>query len=176
MTQTHDYIEKKADKKGDNIVLIGMMGCGKSTVGKALARALSYTFVDMDEAIEAQEGMSIPEIFEMKGETYFRQCESAFLKNNHGQGIVLSTGGGIVKKSDHKALLQAIGRVIYLQGTHETLSDHLSGESENRPVLKKQGIGELLAERHPLYNAFSNDIIIIDDKDIETIVAEIMMK
>ncbi|MEG6588982.1 shikimate kinase, partial [Paenibacillus barengoltzii] len=96
-----------------NIVLIGMMGTGKSTVGSLLAAATGKTFVDLDQRIVREAGRSIPDIFAAEGEAYFRDLESAALRNTlQEQGIVLATGGGAVLREANRLAMRGGGLVV----------------------------------------------------------------
>ena len=102
-------------KRGDNIVLIGYMGAGKTTVGKALAKKLGYEFIDTDLYIEAQEGMTIPDIFEKKGEAYFRALETDVIRKlREKTHCVIATGGGLPLRKENSDLLKEVGTVYYL--------------------------------------------------------------
>ncbi len=138
-----------------NISLIGMMGCGKSTIGKILSDYMGLSFVDMDSLIVDRESMPITEIFELKGEDYFRQVEKQvlneiLLKDNQ----VISTGGGVVKLEENLSILKEKSKVFYLDVPTDILYDRVKNNSD-RPLLKdvdmKDKIDRLLEERLPLY-------------------------
>lgn len=138
-----------------NISLIGMMGSGKTTIGKLLAKELSYSFVDTDSLIVEKENRSINDIFANSGESYFRNAESNILKealNNQNQ--IISTGGGIIKKNENIKLLKEKSLVIYLKANEETLFNRLK-EDTTRPLLNvsdiKEKINVLLTERQAQY-------------------------
>ncbi|MDX8413666.1 MAG: shikimate kinase, partial [Mariprofundales bacterium] len=88
-------------------VLVGLMGCGKSSIGRRLAKAMACSLIDLDDTIVAQAGCSIPEIFATHGEGYFRDLETAVLRDALKQPAVIATGGGIVLRKENRALLQA---------------------------------------------------------------------
>lgn len=119
--------------------LIGFMGAGKTTLGHAAADALGYTFLDLDDLIEKREAKSIRDIFEEKGEAYFRQLESNLLKSliflPPAQYIV-ATGGGTPCFQDNMTWMKRHGKVIYLNPSVEELSERLYREMEKRPILK----------------------------------------
>ncbi len=119
----------------NNIVLIGFMGAGKSTVGKALAARFEFNFVDADEAIEKEEQRSISEIFSQDGETHFRQLEADFIKNQF-HNVVLATGGGMPCHHENIDRLKTIGTTIYLQASPENLAQRLWLERKRRPLIK----------------------------------------
>ena len=138
-----------------NISLIGMMGSGKTTIGKLLAKELSYSFVDTDFLIVEKENRSINDIFSNSGESYFRNAESNILKealNNQNQ--IISTGGGIIKTNENIKLLKEKSLVIYLKANEETLFNRLK-EDTTRPLLNvsdiKEKINVLLTERQAQY-------------------------
>lgn len=143
----------------DTVVLIGFMGCGKTSLGKYAARTLGMGFVDTDEAIEAQTGCSIPQIFAKRGEEEFRRIESEILQRcciTGGQ--VVATGGGIVKSPENIALLRRYGaRTIWLKVSPEEVYDRLKSD-ESRPLLadvqgaqRLERIRRLMQEREELY-------------------------
>src|ERR1044071_5930811 len=122
-------------KRGNDIVLIGFMGAGKSSVGRTLARLTGLPRFDTDELVAAQFGLTIPEIFAKHGEEKFREDETAALENlsDKGQAIIV-TGGGIVLRPENVARLRELGRVFYLSADEETLFARIS-RSGTRPVL-----------------------------------------
>ncbi len=138
-----------------NISLIGMMGSGKTTIGKLLAKELSYSFVDTDSLIVEKENRSINDIFANSGESYFRNVEANILKEAlNDQNQIISTGGGIIKKNENIKLLKEKSLVIYLKANEETLFNRLK-EDTTRPLLNvsdiKEKINVLLTERQAQY-------------------------
>lgn len=135
----------------ENIVLIGMPGCGKSTVGKYLADLLRKDFVDTDSAIEAQADMTIPEIFKTYGEAIFRDAETGVLRD-YGMmsGLVIATGGGCVTKEENYNLLRQNSRVVWIQRDLTCLT------TEGRPLSQSTNLSVMLAARFPLYQRFSD--------------------
>ena len=138
-----------------NILLIGFMGTGKSSVGRILARKLGYRFVDTDRLVSDLAGMEIPEIFRLHGEPHFRQLEHEVLESLAGLSRqVISTGGGIVLREDNRTLLQKCGFVAALTASEPVLFDRVSRNS-NRPLLRtenpRETIREMLAQRRALY-------------------------
>lgn len=122
--------------KKNNIILIGMMGSGKTTVGKALAKHLGHNFTDLDTLIVKNEGIEIPEIFHKFGENYFRKLETKTLNSLlEYENTVISTGGGIVEKEENILTIKKIGTVFYLQAPSNTLYERIKGDC-NRPLLK----------------------------------------
>ena len=134
-----------------NVVLIGMPGCGKTTVGEALARRLGKTFVDVDGEIVRSAGMSIPDIFAREGEEGFRRRESQAVREvGCRTGCVISTGGGVVTRRENLAPLRQNGVVIHLLRSLSALP------SEGRPLSQRTPAEELWRRRAPLYAAFAD--------------------
>lgn len=141
--------------ESDTIFLVGMMGAGKTTVGKALARRLGREFVDCDREIVLRTGVPIATIFEIEGEQGFRRRESAVLAELAGhRGTVIATGGGAAIAPENRALMRASGTVIYLCATVEHLHERTRKDTA-RPLLasgdRLATLSRLLAERDPLY-------------------------
>ncbi|MGR8933931.1 MAG: shikimate kinase AroK [Gammaproteobacteria bacterium] len=139
----------------ENIYLIGLMGAGKTTIGKQLAKALQWPFYDSDKAIEESTGVDIPTIFEFEGEEGFRLRERKMLQTLTAlKGIVLATGGGAVISEQNRTALKANGFVVYLQCSVERIIERTRKDTQ-RPLLRtdnpRQRIEELLVQREPLY-------------------------
>jgi shikimate kinase len=140
--------------RGCNIYLIGMMGCGKSAVGDAIARRMTtYNYLDMDRIIEKAAGMSIPQIFEEEGESSFREVESQVLDSLHAYvRCVVSTGGGVVLRNNNWAKLQT-GVVVYLKADPEIIMKRIEGT--DRPLLQTENpmdkLKQLMEERRLKY-------------------------
>ncbi len=133
-----------------NIVLIGIMGSGKTTVGKAVAEKLKLTFIDLDQYIEDHWGC-IPSLFE-KGEEHFRNIETKAVKAvSELNGVVIATGGGVIKKAENVAALKEKGLVFFLDRPLEDILEDI--ETSHRPLLKdgKSRLKEIFEERYPLY-------------------------
>ncbi len=129
------------------VFLIGYMGCGKSTVGRRLARTLGYDFVDMDSEIEREEGMSVADIFAQKGESYFRAKETEHLERYaSGSRIVVATGGGAPCVGNNMEVMHRGGAVtVYLKMSPAKLVERLGGHGrEKRPLIRGMNDGELL--------------------------------
>lgn len=161
----------------DNIVLTGFMGTGKSEVGKVLARALGYAFVDVDAAIEKREKMSIPAIFETQGEAAFRRVESEVIGElSRKKRSVIATGGGAVVNPDNRASLRAGGIIVCLTASVRTILHRVRGNAD-RPLLKaenpEQRIQELLEARRPFYEQ-ADIIVSTDGKRPKEIVEDII--
>jgi shikimate kinase len=141
------------------VFLIGFMGSGKSTLGRAVALRLGYRFVDADAFIEQQQGKPISRIFEEEGEARFRELEHLFLKEFQGRGnTIIATGGGTPCFSGNMSLINQMGRSIFLAVPPEALLQRLRQETAGRPLLAQKtdaellrGISVKLAERLPIY-------------------------
>ena len=139
-----------------SVFLIGMMGAGKTSVGRLLAQRLGRSFVDADQEIEARCGVSIPVIFEIEGEAGFRQRERAMIDElTRRPGIVLATGGGAVLAPESRERLRGRGLVVYLRASTEEIWQR-TRRDRGRPLLAtadpRKRIAELLAEREQLYS------------------------
>jgi shikimate kinase len=137
------------------IALIGMMGAGKSTVGKLLSRACDLEFVDADRELEHRSGVAIATIFELEGEDGFRKREAALIDElTQRPGIVLATGGGAVLRDDNRQHLRERTLVIYLQASADEI-ERRTAHDRSRPLLQTDDPGarirELLKQREPLY-------------------------
>lgn len=129
----------------DRIFLIGFMGCGKSTLGRLLADAMGYQFVDTDQLIEEKCGCSVAQIFAEKGENAFRQLEREMLeKLLKLQRIVVATGGGMACCQQNIDKMNAAGTTVYLQASAENLANWLKPERKNRPLIAQQSEEQLL--------------------------------
>ena len=163
------------------VVLIGFMGVGKTTIGKLLSKKLDIEFIDLDTEIEKQSEIKISEMFKLYGEDYFRKEESKTLdKSLKNKDVVIATGGGIVSCCDNINTLKQCKNVIFLDASTKTLVSHLTEEDiQKRPLLKnseniKETIQQLLDKRYDNYIKASNYIVNIDNKQPETIVNEII--
>lgn len=144
----------------ERIYIIGFMGSGKSTTGKKLAKLLGWTFIDLDKQIEISEGMTISDIFSIKGEAYFRKIESGLLKETCNlKNAVVSTGGGAPCHGDNMSFLLESGITVYLKLTPGQLLERLIGSRTERPLIKGldreellKYIGEKLQLRESCYN------------------------
>ena len=138
----------------ENIVLIGMPGCGKSTIGALLAKALNRTFVDTDRLIVEKAGKSIPDIFASAGENAFRKLETEVLSEvGKRSGLVIATGGGCVTRPENYPLLHQNSRIIWLKRDISLLP------TDGRPLSQAQHLEEMYKIRQPLYEAFSDMIV-----------------
>ena len=131
-----------------NIVLVGMPGCGKTTVGRELARLSGKPFVDLDEEIVRRAGKSIPDIFREEGEAAFRDLESRVLAEVcAGHGQVVATGGGAVLREENRRAMRRTGRVYFLRRALELLP------TDGRPLSRRGGLEEMYRARRPMYSA-----------------------
>lgn len=143
-----------------NIILVGFMGCGKTTIGKNLSRLTGYKFIDMDYEIEKRAGMKISRIFEMYGEAEFRRMETGLCGElSAAGGCIIATGGGVVKSEANIQLLKKNGRVLYIKAAPEHIYNNIK-DDRTRPLLnvedKMLRIRELMDERKPLYEQRSD--------------------
>jgi shikimate kinase len=144
-------------KQSENIYLIGLMGAGKTTIGRQLAKSLKLPFYDSDKAIEESTGVDIPTIFEFEGEEGFRDREQKIIKQlTQMQGIVLATGGGAILREENRSLLKENGFVVYLQCSVSRILERTRKDTK-RPLLKtnnpRERLESLFKEREPLYLA-----------------------
>lgn len=165
------------------IVLVGYMASGKSTIGKMLSQSLYLPFIDLDHYIEKKEGKTISEIFEEKGEIYFRYQEHFYLKEllASDDKFVLSLGGGTPCYAGNMNIISDTNDVtsVYLQASIKTLLERLNKQREKRPLvagLSEEKLTEFIAkhlfERREFYEQ-SDYKIIVDNKDLDKIVAEL---
>lgn len=160
-----------------NFFLVGLMGAGKTTVGKILAKHLHKTFYDSDHEIEHRTGVHIPLIFELEGEVGFRKRETATIEELvKMHDIVLATGGGAVLAKQNRENLSKHGTVIYLCAQPEELFHRTRGD-KNRPLLQtddpRAKLERLFVERDPLYREVADIVIDTGDQSISTIVAQL---
>jgi shikimate kinase len=146
-----------------NIFFVGLMGAGKTTVGRAVARRLNRLFFDSDHEIEAHTGARIPVIFEMEGEAGFREREAQVIAElTARQSIVLATGGGAILRPDNRALLHARGLVVYLRANPHDLWLR-TRKDKNRPLLQtddpKAKLEALYELRDPLYRECAHFVV-----------------
>ena len=163
-----------------NIVLIGFMGAGKSTVSTYLSKILASPQVEMDEEIVKKEGMSINKIFEEYGETYFRNCETNLLielqkKNNQ----IISCGGGVALRDENVAEMKKNGKVVLLTASPEVILERVK-DNDDRPLLRgnknTEFISNMMEQRRPKYEAAADVVVNTDYKTVEEIAEEIVVK
>ena len=161
-----------------NLVLCGMMGCGKTTVGKLLAKALSWEWVDTDKLIVSRHG-KIADIFQQMGEAYFRALETETVKTLAKKDrLVISTGGGLVLRSENVSLLKEQGTIVYLRARKQTLISRLAADKD-RPLLQTtesldEKLTGLLTERGGIYEDVADYSVDVDEKTPGEIVKEIL--
>ncbi len=144
-------IHRNLRKQMENIILIGMPGCGKTTIGKLLAQELGKNFVDADHAITQAAGCDIPTIFATEGEAGFRRWESSVVSELGKQsGLVISTGGGCVTRQENYPALHQNGTMIWVQRDMQSLP------TEGRPLSQQNKLADLYAARKPMYEAFAD--------------------
>ena len=152
----------------ENIVLIGMPGCGKSTIGRLLAEHLGKQFIDADSQIEATANMQIPEIFETSGEEGFRKIETQVLSElGKLSGYIIATGGGCVTRNENYDLLHQNGKIIWIQRNIDQLP------TDGRPLSQAGKLAQMYQVRQPLYHEFS-DFSVLNNSDIESTVNNIL--
>lgn len=161
-----------------NLILVGPMGAGKSTIGRLLAKELRLPFKDSDKEIEQRTGADIPWIFDVEGEQGFREREQAVIVDLcAADGLVLATGGGAVLREENRRALRSGGRVIYLHATVEQQIDRTSRD-RNRPLLRTADparvLSELMAIRDPLYREIADVVIETDERPPRMVVLEII--
>lgn len=158
----------------DNIVLIGMPGSGKSTVGVVLAKSLGYRFLDSDLVIQEREGKKLHEIISAKGLAGFKQVEEEANASIVAEHTVIATGGSVVYGQKAMEHLKNIGKVVYLKLPYEEI-EHRLGDLNERGVAveKEQTLRDLYEERIPLYEKYADITISCFHKEIRQIIAEI---
>ena len=153
------------------IILVGMMGAGKTTIGKLLSNHLEFNFIDLDRRIEEKSGVKINTIFEIEGEEGFREREYLALKEALAEEkVVISTGGGVVVKDINRSLIQkSEAMVVYLKASLDILLGRLKND-KTRPMLNKDNkllsLQKLLSEREPFYENLAD--FIIDTSHLKT--------
>lgn len=163
-----------------NIILIGMMGSGKSTIAHALTYK-DYDVIDTDVDIEEGFGQSIADIFESFGEDFFRDMETDYLKGISSlHNNIISTGGGMILRAENCEYLKSMGPVIYLKGSVDTLYNRLVNNKSTRPLLNDDSLNErlkiLLEERTHIYEGLADIVITVDEKSVDEICEELYRK
>lgn len=166
-------------KKRQNLVLIGFMGSGKTTLGVKLSYRLRMPVEDTDKLIERREGRSVNEIFADDGEEYFRRLETELLGElgEKGGGRIYSVGGGTPVREENRGLLKRLGKVIYLKVSPQTVYERLKDDS-TRPLLQcpdpLSRIRQLMEEREAAYADCADTVINVEDSDLEDILVRIV--
>lgn len=163
-----------------NLILIGPMGAGKSTIGRLLAAELSREFYDSDHEIQARCGADIPWIFDVEGEAGFRDRETQMIRElARHKGVVIATGGGAVLREENRRLLRESGTVIYLLTTVEQQLRR-TAKDRNRPLLQRgdreQLLRDMFALRDPLYRATADVVVRTDRRGPRAVVNEIVRR
>ncbi len=155
-----------------DLILIGMPGCGKSTIGKLLAEQLSVGFLDLDQEIERLAGATIPEIFAQEGEEGFRRWETKAFSGAVGRGRVLATGGGIVTREENYPIAKT-GMVVFLDRPLACIMEDV--RTDTRPLLAegKERLLRLHKERDGLYRTWA-DITVTNNESVEKVIAKIL--
>lgn len=163
-----------------NVILVGPMGAGKSTIGRLLAKELHLPFKDSDKEIEVRTGADIPWIFDVEGEAGFREREQAVITDLcQEDGLVLATGGGAILRPANREALRAGGRVVYLHTSVEQQLER-TARDRNRPLLRTANPGQVLCElmaiRDPLYREIADVIIETDQRPPRLVVQEVLSR
>ena len=163
----------------NNIILIGYMGCGKTTLGKKLSYRERIALLDTDKRIEQKQKKTINEIFDEDGEPAFRQMETECLKEflDYSDRYVISVGGGLPMKEENRALMKQLGTVIYLKAEPDTIYERLKNDT-TRPLLRgdnpQEKIRTMIEMRNPYYEEAADVIVSVDRKSFEDIIQEIL--
>lgn len=157
-----------------NIILIGMMGAGKNTVGHLLAERTNRQFIDTDALIEEIQGCHISEIFERHGAKFFRKLEHELIqKIKDKENCIVATGGGTILNVENVLILRQMGDIVYLRAQGRTLNERLKDDVK-RPLLKQYSPEVLLMVRSALYEKTANFSVDVDSKAVDEIITEIM--
>ena len=169
-----------SDSYKNNIFVVGLMGSGKTTIGRILARKLGKTFIDSDHEIERRTGATIPWIFEIEGEQSFRRREADVIRDLTGQeGIVLATGGGAILNAESRAYLKQRGTVVYLRASVGSIMAR-TAHDKNRPLLQtadpRRRLEELTEQREPFYQEVADVVIDTGRPNVQSMVQTILMQ
>ncbi|NLE95820.1 MAG: shikimate kinase [Dehalococcoidia bacterium] len=164
-----------------NVALVGFMGAGKSTVGRALAVRMRKTYIETDGLVEHRAGMSIADIFARFGEAHFRDLEAAAVKEAAAaNGAVIACGGGVVLRAENVTVLKDTSVLVYLDASAETVLRRLGPQSAVRPLLqggdREQQVAELMARRRPVYEAAADITVKTDGLLVEQIARRIQRR
>ncbi len=158
----------------ENIILIGMPGAGKSTVGVVLAKRMGYRFMDTDIVIQEQVGMLLNDIIAQRGTEGFKETENSILSHIKAEKTVIATGGSAVYGKEAMANLKNLGKVVYLKQSCRSISNRLGNLSKRGVAMKKgQTLRQLYDERTPLYEKYADIVIDCGKKTISRIAGEI---
>ena len=171
--------ESALNTQGRPIILIGLMGCGKTTVGKELSKQTGMPLLDMDSVIEEQIGKPIADIFRDEGEAHFRALETAllrYLESEEGSNFIISTGGGVVLRPENREILRRLGFTVWLSVDVNILISRTM-RNNNRPLLRRpdreEVLTQLLAQRSPMYAETAHLKLDSSDLDIPGVVREV---
>lgn len=163
--------------KKSNIVLIGFMGVGKTSIGKKVAQILNMDFIDTDLLIEKSFGMNAPDIFKKYGEVFFREKESQVVNSLANiKNTVVATGGGIVLNPINVEVLSNIGKIVWLNAPLELIYERIKSDI-NRPLSYNKSIEDIMNiyfKRHELYKEYCDFCIDVSGKSIETVAFQIV--
>lgn len=163
-----ERVYRKVLAETSNIVLIGMPGCGKTTVGKALSETLHREVVDVDALIVEREGRPIPDIFAADGEEFFRRCETEATKiAGMKTGVIISCGGGLPTRGENHFPMLQNGRIYYLDRSLEQLA------TDGRPLSQQNKLTDMYEKRHPIYQALCHRQITVVENNLQKMIDEI---
>lgn len=165
--------------EGAHLVLVGMMGSGKTTAGRIVAEALGRPLVDSDEQVEVRTGRTVREIFESDGEPAYRVLEREALVDalDSEEPSVIAAAGGVVLNAENRAALRAAGTVVWLRARPDVLAGRVDGGQDHRPLLADDPAGtleRLAGERRRLYEEVADHVIDVDDLEPEEVAARIL--
>lgn len=160
-----------------NVILVGPMGVGKTTIGRALAKLLHLEFVDSDQRIEDRTGVSISTIFDFEGEDGFRKREETIIEElTRLKGVVLATGGGAILSESNRVAMRNSGIVVYLHAPVDMQMDR-TRNSRNRPLLeggdRREILEKLMEEREPLYRQEADLVVVTDTRTPQAVAQDI---
>ncbi|MCI6140770.1 MAG: shikimate dehydrogenase [Clostridiaceae bacterium] len=170
---------EESEGRKRNLIFIGFMGAGKTSVGKAYAKAFHMPWIDTDQRIEAAAGMAVSQIFAAQGEEAFRRLETSVLEEllASTDGSVISVGGGLPLRAENRTLLKKLGTVVYLDASPATVLERIGRDVSDRPMLQGEDVMEritgLLACRRPVYLEASHVILDVNGRSVEELVKEI---
>ena len=163
----------------NNIILIGYMGCGKTTLGRKVSFREKIALLDTDKMIEQKQGRTVSEIFDTDGEAAFRQMETDCLEEimTYEERYVISVGGGLPMKEENRKLLKELGTVLYLRARPDTIYGRLKNDT-TRPLLRGDDpegkIWTMIGVRGPVYEEVADAVIDVDEKSYDMIIGEIL--